>query len=72
MLKAKPKLGKVTLAFTDTTQVDMHQFNWVKTDMSTSGSSNTATSGSIVYDTSLAGKETSGDYAGLPFRYWCK
>ena len=58
--------GKVTLAFTDTTQVDMHQFNWVKTDMSTSGSSNAAVAGSIVYDASLAGKETSGDYAGLP------
>ena len=58
--------GKVTLAFTDTTQVDMHQFNWVKTDMSTSGSSNAAVAGSIVYDASLAGKATSGDYAGLP------
>ena len=58
--------GKVTLAFTDTTQVDMHQFNWVKTDMSTSGSSNAAVAGSIVYDNSLTGKETSGDYAGLP------
>ena len=58
--------GKVTLAFTDTTQVDMHQFNWVKTNMSSSGSSNAAVAGSIVYDDSLAGKETSGDYAGLP------
>ena len=55
--------GKVTLAFTDASQVDLHDFNWVKTDMSTSGSGNTAVAGSIVYDTKLAGSG-SQSYSG--------
>ena len=59
--------GKTTLAFTDTTQVDLSKFNWVETDMSQSGSSNTAVSGAIVYDTSLAGKATKDpSYKGEP------
>ncbi len=53
--------GKVTLAFTDDSQVDLHDFNWVKTDMSKSGSGNSAVAGSIVYDTKLAGQKSSGD-----------
>ena len=53
--------GKVTLAFTDTTQVDLSKFNWVETDMSKSGSGNSAVAGSIVYDTKLAGQKSSGD-----------
>ena len=55
--------GKVTLAFTDSTQVDLSDFTWVKTDMSTSGSSNTAKAGTIVYDSSLAGSG-SQSYSG--------
>ncbi len=58
--------GKVTLAFTDTTQVDLTDFNWVETDMSQSGSS--AEAGAIVYDTSLAGSGSqsySGAAAGV-------
>ena len=59
--------GKVTLHFTDDSQVDLHDFNWVKTDMSKSGSGNSAVAGSIVYDTSLAGKATKDQsYKGEP------
>ena len=55
--------GKATLYFTDTTQVDLSQFNWIETDMSASGAGNTAESGAIVYDTSLAGSGSS-NYSG--------
>ena len=55
--------GKATLYFTDTTQVDLSQFTWIETDMSTSGSINKAEVGAIVYDTSLAGQKPS-DYSG--------
>ena len=47
--------GDVTLAFTDTTQVDMHQFNWVKANMGTSGATNTTEAGAIVTDINLVG-----------------
>ena len=56
--------GKVTLAFTDTTQVDLTDFNWIETDMSQSGGSNAAVAGAIVYDTSLAGSGTQSNYSG--------
>ena len=55
--------GKATLAFTDTTQVDLSKFNWIETDMSASGTGNTAEAGAIVYDTSLAGSGSS-NYSG--------
>ena len=47
--------GDVTLAFTDTTQVDVHKYNWIKTYMSTSGAGNNTVAGSIVTDTNLVG-----------------
>ena len=56
--------GNVTLAFTDETQVDMHQFNWVNANMSTSGDTNTTKAGAIVTDINLVGdnkKPTSYD-----------
>ena len=57
--------GKATLHFTDTTQVDLSQFKWIETNMSaTSSAGNTAEAGAIVYDTSLAGKESSSNYSG--------
>ena len=56
--------GKTTLAFTDTTQVDLSKFKWIETDMSASGAGNTAEAGAIVYDTSLAGSGTQSNYSG--------
>ena len=47
--------GDVTLAFTDETQVDVHKYKWIKTDMSTSGAGNATIAGSIVTDTNLVG-----------------
>ena len=49
--------GNVTLAFTDETQVDMHQFNWVNANMSTSGDTNTTKAGAIVTDINLVGDD---------------
>ena len=58
--------GDVTLAFTDTTQVDVHKYKWIKTDMSKSGAGNNDTvAGAIVTDTNLVGDDKKPkSYAG--------